>query len=74
MVVEEAVADELQGDGGLADAAVAQHYDLVDAEAARRARSLACHAAACLRVRAAPATRAFTRPRPSPSAHAAAEY
>lgn len=73
MVIQEAVADKLQRDRGLADAAVAQHHDLVDAEAARRARSLARHAAACLRLRAAPAT--FTpQPPPSPTAHTPAEH
>lgn len=73
MVVQEAVTDKLQRDGGLADAAVAQHHDLVDAEAARRARSLDRHAAACLRPRAAPAT--FTpQPPPWPAAHAPAEH
>lgn len=70
MVVQEAVTDELQRDRGLADAAVAQHHDFVDAEAARRARSLARHAAACrrLRPRVSPAP-ALTRPPPSPTAH-----
>lgn len=73
MVIQEAVTDELQRDRRLADTAVAQHHDLVDAEAARRARSLARHAAACLRLRAAPAT--FTpQPPPSPAANAPAKH
>lgn len=42
------MTDKLQRDRGLADTPVAQHHNLVDAEAARRARSLARHAAACL--------------------------
>lgn len=76
MVVQEAVTDKLQRDGGLADAPVAEHHNLVDAEAARRARSLARHAAACLasaRARAAPAT-PFTRPHPSPAAQTPAQH
>lgn len=76
MVVQEAVAHELQCNGGFSHTAVAQHYDLVDAEAARRARSLSCHSAACLRPRAAiSATVAAFTPQPTPSpapAHAAA--
>lgn len=47
MVIEKAVTDELQRNRGLADAAVAQYHDLVDAQAARRARGLP-HAPACL--------------------------
>lgn len=58
MIVQEAVANKLQGDRGLANSSVTQHHDLVDAEAARCARSLR-HAPACLLAqgptRAAPA-------------------
>lgn len=79
MVVQETVTDELECDGGLADTAVAEHNNLVYSEAARSARSLARHSAACLRGRRrrprragrsqaapAPVTRPQRAPLPSP--------
>lgn len=67
VVVQEAVTNKLECDRGLADPAVAEHRDLIDAEAARRARSLG-HAAACRQRgprRAAPAVTPHTLRPPS---------
>lgn len=74
MVVQETVAYELQRDRGLAHPAVAEHHDLVDSEAARRARSLARHTAACLRATFRPfRTLTSTSSPPSPNAQTASQ-